>query len=459
MRTCIKNGCVVLEDKVVYKDLWIEDEKIMGGTEAGAGGEADQTIDAKGLIILPGGIDVHTHFNIDVGVRSVDDFMTGTRAAAFGGNTMIVDHMGFGPTGCSLHHQWEVYKGYTEGQCITDYSLHGVLQHVNAEILEEMKQMTEEGISSFKAYLTYDHKLSDDAILQVLETLKAVGGIMPVHCENDAVIRYKREKFLAEGHTEARYHPLSRPGYCEEEAVDRMITLSETVDGGPLYIVHVSAGESVERIRAAKKKGDFVYGETCPQYLVLDDHYYEDDDEGLKYILSPPLRKKQDQEKIWEGLRDGTLSVVATDHCSFDFHGDKQKGKVDFTKCPNGAPGVETRIPILFSEGVSAGRLDLQTFVQVISTNPARLFGMYPQKGVIAPGSDADLVFIDPEMEVTITHDILHENVDHTPYEGFKVKGWPVQTMIRGQVVVKDGELQVQPGFGRFIRRKSVQRI
>ncbi|HIU02689.1 MAG TPA: dihydropyrimidinase [Candidatus Onthocola gallistercoris] len=459
MRTCIKNGCVVLEDKVVYKDLWIEDEKIMGVTEAGAGGEADQTIDAKGLIILPGGIDVHTHFNIDVGVRSVDDFMTGTRAAAFGGNTMIVDHMGFGPTGCSLHHQWEVYKGYTEGQCITDYSLHGVLQHVNAEILEEMKQMTEEGISSFKAYLTYDHKLSDDAILQVLETLKAVGGIMPVHCENDAVIRYKREKFLAEGHTEARYHPLSRPGYCEEEAVDRMITLSETVDGGPLYIVHVSAGESVERIRAAKKKGDFVYGETCPQYLVLDDHYYEDDDEGLKYILSPPLRKKQDQEKIWEGLRDGTLSVVATDHCSFDFHGDKQKGKVDFTKCPNGAPGVETRIPILFSEGVSAGRLDLQTFVQVISTNPARLFGMYPQKGVIAPGSDADLVFIDPEMEVTITHDILHENVDHTPYEGFKVKGWPVQTMIRGQVVVKDGELQVQPGFGRFIRRKSVQRI
>ncbi len=459
MRTCIKNGCVVLEDKVVYKDLWIEDEKIIGVTEAGAGGEADQTIDAKGLIILPGGIDVHTHFNIDVGVRSVDDFMTGTRAAAFGGNTMIVDHMGFGPTGCSLHHQWEVYKGYTEGQCITDYSLHGVLQHVNAEILEEMKQMTEEGISSFKAYLTYDHKLSDDAILQVLETLKAVGGIMPVHCENDAVIRYKREKFLAEGHTEARYHPLSRPGYCEEEAVDRMITLSETVDGGPLYIVHVSAGESVERIRAAKKKGDFVYGETCPQYLVLDDHYYEDDDEGLKYILSPPLRKKQDQEKIWEGLRDGTLSVVATDHCSFDFHGDKQKGKVDFTKCPNGAPGVETRIPILFSEGVSAGRLDLQTFVQVISTNPARLFGMYPQKGVIAPGSDADLVFIDPEMEVTITHDILHENVDHTPYEGFKVKGWPVQTMIRGQVVVKDGELQVQPGFGRFIRRKSVQRI
>ena len=257
MRTCIKNGCVVLEDKVVYKDLWIEDEKIMGVTEAGAGGEADQTIDAKGLIILPGGIDVHTHFNIDVGVRSVDDFMTGTRAAAFGGNTMIVDHMGFGPTGCSLHHQWEVYKGYTEGQCITDYSLHGVLQHVNAEILEEMKQMTEEGISSFKAYLTYDHKLSDDAILQVLETLKAVGGIMPVHCENDAVIRYKREKFLAEGHTEARYHPLSRPGYCEEEAVDRMITLSETVDGGPLYIVHVSAGESVERIRAAKKKGGF----------------------------------------------------------------------------------------------------------------------------------------------------------------------------------------------------------
>ena len=456
MRTCIKNGCVVLEDGVVYQNIWIEDGRILGLTENDDVGSADSVIDAKGLIVLPGGIDAHTHFNIDVGVRSVDDFTTGTRAAVFGGNTTIVDHMGFGPAGCSLRHQWAVYKGYTEGKCFADYGLHGVLQHVDDAILEEMGQLTREGMTSFKAYLTYDYKLSDDDILRVLEKLKAEGGIMPVHCENDAIIRYRRERLLADGHKEARYHPLSRPVYCEEEAVRRMIALSEAVEGGPLYIVHVSAGGSVEQIRTAKKRGCQVYAETCPQYLVLDDSRYEDDDEGLKYIMSPPLRKKQDQEKLWEGLRDGTLSVVATDHCSFDLWGDKQKGKADFSQCPNGAPGVETRVPLIFSKGVSEGRIDLKTFARVISTNPAKLFGMYPEKGVIAPGSDADLVFIDPEKEVTIMREALHENVDYTPYEGIKVKGWPVLTMIRGEVVVKDGHLRVRPGFGRFIKRHRI---
>ena len=429
MKKLIKNGTIVLEDKVIQGDLLIEDEVIAAiGQDLEADGE--QVIDASGMVVLPGGIDVHTHFNIDVGVRSVDDFSTGTIAAAFGGTTTIVDHMGFGPKGCNLHHQLGVYKGYTNGKCVTDYGIHGVFQ---------------------------DIKLEDADALKVLQKLKEIGGITTVHCENDAIIHYLRDKFVSEGKKEAKYHPQSRPPYCEVEAVDRMIALAKAAGKAPLYIVHVSAKESVDLIREARKAGDTVFGETCPQYLVLDESRYDDPEEGLKFILSPPLRAKEHQAAIWEGIKDGTLQVIATDHCSFDYHGDKQNGKDDFTKCPNGAPGVETRMPIVFSEGVSKGRMSLNKFAAVTSTNPAKIFGMYPKKGVLAVGSDADIVLMNPDMEVTITKNILHENVDYTPYEGIKVKGWPVMTMVRGQVVVENERLQVPLGFGRYIYRKPVQ--
>lgn len=456
MKKLIKNGLLVLEHEVMQGDLLIEDEKI-----AAIGQNLDdsdcQVIDAAGMVVLPGGIDVHTHFNIDVGVRSVDDFSTGTIAAAFGGTTTIVDHMGFGPKGCNLHHQFGVYKGYTDGKCVTDYSLHGVFQEIDENILSETEVMMADGISSFKMYLTYDYKLDDKAALKVLAKLGDIGGITTVHCENDAIIHYLRQKLVSEGKTEAKYHPISRPPYCEAEAIDRMIALSKAAGNAPLYIVHVSTEDGASLIRKARQDGAVVFGETCPQYLVLDDSCYDDPQEGLKYILSPPIRSKAHQSALWQGLKNGTLQVVATDHCSFDYHGDKQRGRDDFTQCPNGAPGVETRMPIIFSEGVSKGRLTLNEFAAVTSTNPAKLFGMYPKKGVLAVGSDADIVLMHPDMEVTITRNILHENVDYTPYEGLQVKGWPVMTMIRGQIVIENERLQVPIGFGRFIKRNPVQ--
>lgn len=458
MKKLIKNGLLVLEDGPVRAQMLIEGEKI-----AAIGSGFDETdcevIDAAGKIVLPGGIDPHTHFNIMVGVRSVDDFTSGTVAAVFGGTTTIIDHMGFGPKGCSLHHQYEVYKGYTEGKCVADYGLHGVFQDIDEDILAETDSMVEEGLSSFKMYLTYDYRQSDEDAIRIFKKMGELGGMTTVHCENHAILTYLREKLVQEGKIQARYHPISRPPYCETEAVDRMIDLAMAADDAPLYVVHCSAKESMERIRQARAKGRRVFGETCTQYLVLDDSVYEDPEEGLKYILSPPIRGREHQEPLWEALRDGTLLVAATDHCSFDYHGDKQKGKADFTKCPNGAPGVEERMPILFSEGVSKGRIGLAEFARITSTNAARLFGLYPRKGVLREGSDADLVFFDPEMNVTITKQILHDNADYTPYEGMQVQGWPVLTMIRGRIVVENERLCVQPGFGQFQKRGKSEYI
>ncbi|MFR8316539.1 MAG: dihydropyrimidinase [Catenibacillus sp.] len=464
MKTLIKGGTIVLEHRVMTGDLFIEDEKITRVIDyADQPAEdtactdkefADRVIDAAGKIVLPGGIDAHTHFNLHVAVVTSDDFTTGTTAAAFGGNTMIIDHMGFGPKGCNLHHQANVYHGYADGKCLVDYGFHGVVQQVDDEVIEEMGAMVEDGHPSFKIYLTYDYKAEDKDALRVLERLGTLGGMTTVHCENDAIIDYLKKKFVSEGKLTPHYHALSRPEICENEAVMRMIALAHTAQNAPLYIVHVSSAQSASMIKQARQNGDRVYGETCPQYLFLDESCYDlPDGEGLKYIMSPPLRSRKNQELLWDYIKDGTLKVIATDHCTFNFHGDKQRGKTDFTQCPNGGPGVETRIPLVFSAGVSEGRITLNEFANVISTNPAKLFGVYPEKGVIRCGSDADILIMDPDREVTITKDILHENVDYTPYEGFKVKGWPIMTMVRGHVVVENGELKQDPGFGRFIKR------
>ena len=469
MKTLIENGILVLEDGPVRADLMIEDEKIaaIGSREeiaAAIGGlrpeDSFRIIDAKDMIVLPGGIDPHTHFNIMTSVRSVDDFTSGTISAVFGGTTTIIDHMGFGPKGCSLHHQYEVYQGYTQGKCVADYGLHGVYQDINEEILEETASMVDEGLSSFKMYMTYDYRQSDEDAIRILERLGELGGMTTVHCENHAILTYLRETFVREGKLSAKYHPISRPPYCEAEAAERMIDLALTAGDAPLYVVHVSAKETAERIRQARRRGQKVFGETCTQYLVLDDSVYEDPAEGLKYIMSPPIRGKGHQEPLWDALRDGTLQVTATDHCSFDYRGDKQIGRDNFAICPNGAPGVELRMPILFSEGVSKGRIDLTTFARVTSTNAAKLFGMYPKKGVLRAGSDADIVIFDPERKVTITQQILHDNCDYTPYEGMQVQGWPVMTLIRGTIVVDNERLHVKPGFGQFIwRGKSMYEL
>jgi dihydropyrimidinase len=400
---------------------------------------------------------VHTHFNLHTGSAVArDDFYTGTVAAACGGTTCIVDHMGFGPPNCNLLHQLQVYHEYAKGNAVIDYSFHGVIQHVNEEVLEELEDVIiNEGISSFKIYMTYDYRISEADILKVLERLKAVGGLLTIHAENHEIIEFLKHKFIAGGNKTPIYHALSRPDYCEGSAVNGVISLGAAAGNAAVYIVHLTSGLGLQHITRARESGQKVYSETCPQYLLLDqERYHQNLDEGLKYILSPPLRSKEDNESMWSGIRGGHIQVVATDHCPFTIATDKQIGREDFSKCPNGLPGVEERLPLMFSEGVMKGRISINKMIEVCCTNPARLFGMYPKKGALTPGGDGDMVIIDPDKEVTWTKGSLHSNVDYTAYEGFKLKGYPIMTLSRGEVIAQDNEFIGQKGRGEFIKRK-----
>lgn len=457
MSTIIKNGLIVTASDTYKGDIYIEDgiiKEISNNLQK----KCDEVIDAEGRYVIPGGVDVHTHLNLDVGIAVAnDDFYTGTVAAACGGTTSIVDHMGFGPKGCNLHHQVNVYHEYADDVAVIDYSFHGVVQHVDEEILKEMDEIVNvEGIPSFKIYLTYDYKVSDEGALKVLMRLKELGGITTVHPENNDSINYLRNKFVEQGKTSPMYHPLSRPVECEAEAISRMISLASIAGNAALYIVHLSNELGLKYIKMAQDNGQNVYVETCPQYLFLDEERYkEPNNEGLKYIMSPPLREKHNQEALWRGIKDGNIHVIATDHCPFAFNKDKQMGKDDFTKCPNGAPGIEERIPLMFSEGVMKNRISINRFVDVCCTSPAKMFGLYPKKGSIQVGADADIVLIDPNKEILLTKDILHANVDYTAYEGMKLKGYPVLTMLRGKVIVKDNKFIGKKGYGQFIKRKK----
>lgn len=455
----IRNGIVADHQAANKADILVTDGKIAKIAPSIAVGDLDCTIiDATDQYVLPGGIDVHTHFNIDAGIaRSCDDFFTGTRAAACGGTTTIVDHMGFGPEGCSLFHQLEVYKQYAKDKAVIDYSFHGVIQHIDSDILQQMEAMVhKEGIPSFKLYLTYSHKLDDKAVYQALSQLKKVGALTTVHPENDAAIAIKKAQLRAAGKTAAKYHPISRPLECEAEAIARVINLAKLAGEAPLYIVHLSNGLGLDYARMARANQQPVWVETCPQYLVLDDECYQRSD-ALKYVLSPPLRPSAEKEKLWQGLEDGSIDTVATDHCSFTYAKQKQLGADDFCRCPNGMPGVETRMPLLFSEGVMKGRFDITRFVELTSYQPAKLFGLYPQKGSLQVGADADLVIFDPSKKVTITHPILHDNADYTPFEDIQCLGWPVTTISRGDVVSCNGEFTGKAGNGRFIHRKPFE--
>jgi dihydropyrimidinase len=454
MDVLIKNGEIINSDDTLEGDVLIRD-----GVIAQVGEnihlEGAEVIDAKGNYVIPGGIDVHTHLNMDLGfAKAQDDFYTGTVAAACGGTTCIVDYPGFGPKGCDLHHQIQVYHEYARDKAVIDYSFHGIFQHVNKDILDEIKTLVNEGIPSFKGYLTYEYQLTDLDILRLLEKTSSVGGLFTIHAENDAVIQFLRDRFLSQGKTTPRYHALSRPDRCEAEAVQRMIHLSAIAANAPLYIVHLSTAMGLECVRTARNKGQPVYAETCPQYLFLSDTSYDEPDlGGLKYMMSPPIRKRRDSEALWQGIQEGTIDVIATDHCPFDFKLKRQLGKDDFSRSPCGLPGIELRVPLMFSEGVIKGRISPNRFVEIVSTAPAKIMGLYPQKGHIAPGSDADITIIDPERRCFVAHKMLHENVDFTPYEGMNIQGWPILTMVRGQIVAKDGEFLGKKGFGRFLRR------
>jgi len=450
----IKNGLVVNADRSVPCDVLIEQGLVsqLAPTITPLTHEVD-IIDATGCYVMPGGIDVHTHFNIDVGIaKSCDDFYTGTRSAACGGTTTIVDHMGFGPKGCSLHHQLALYHDAAKDSAI-DYSFHGVIQHVDETVLKEIPQLVnEEGISSFKIYLTYQFKLQDTDILNVLDALQNAKALTAVHPENDAAIAWNKLHLLKQQQTAPIYHAMSRPLECEAEAIARMINLAKLAHNAPIYIVHLSNGLGLNYIKLAKALHQPVWCETCPQYLLLDMSYYEKK-EAQRYIASPPLRQKGECDHLWAGIIENSIDTIATDHCAFTIQ-QKNKGRHDFTKCPNGLPGVEERLPLMFSECVTKGRTSLNRFVELISTTPAKLFGLFPNKGCIAKGADADIVIIDPKRSIRLTHSQLHSHAGYTPYEDFVVKGWPIFTLSRGKIVAKDGQFCGEKGWGQFLRRK-----
>lgn len=455
MKQLIKNGILVDSDGQYSQDLLIENGVFCQRDTAIETDSHCEVIDASGCYVMPGGIDVHTHFNIDVGIaRSCDDFFSGTRAAACGGTTTIIDHMGFGPAGCSLHHQLNVYHQYASGNAAIDYGFHGVIQHVDDGILAEMASMVhDEGISSFKLYLTYLYKLNDADVLRALGQLRQVGALTTVHPENDAAIALRRAALVASDKTAPIHHALSRPLECEAEAIGRMINLARLADNAPLYIVHLSNGLGLDYLRLARQQHQPVWVETCPQYLLLNEQCYLRDD-GAKYILSPPLRDQRELDRLWIGIADGSIDTVATDHCTFPYHQRQAMAAGDFTRCPNGLPGVENRMMLLFSHGVMSGRISPSRFVALTSSNSARLFGLWPRKGNLNPGADADVVIFDPHQSTVIRHAELHDNADYSPYEGFQCQGAPVLTMCRGEIVARKGEFTGRQGYGQFLRRR-----
>ncbi len=455
MKVIVKNGMIATESAVFSGDILIQDG-VIRAVGQGFPAEDAEVVDAKGCYVLPGAVDAHTHMDLDVGIaRAIDDFYSGTVAAACGGTTTIIDHMAFGPKDCSLWHQVEEYHRLADGKAVIDYAFHGVFQHVNDQILSEMKEIAEkEGITSFKIYLTYDYKLSDEDTFRVLKAAKEAGIVIAVHCENHGVIQYLRNEFVREGKLEAKYHPLSRPARAEAEAVNRMIHLAAMAGDAPLYIVHLSSKEGLAEVMQARRLHQKGLGvETCTQYLTLTDDRYEDPQEGLKAIMSPPLRKAEDGAALWQALADDQLDVVATDHCPFYFHKEKQYGADNFTKCPNGAPGVEERLGVMFSEGFMKGRISLPQLVRYCSANPAKMFGIYPKKGCIAPGADGDLVIIDPNVTHTMTKADIHGASDYSCYEGLELQGEIKTVMQRGSVIYRDHTFTGSKGAGQYLKR------
>lgn len=459
MRKLIKNGMIVNESDVFLGDVLIEDEKILSiGFINEEESKADEIIDAKGKYVMPGAIDVHTHMELQQSekYRSVDDFYTGTVAAAVGGTTTIIDHIGFGPKNCNLHYSINEYREKAK-KSVIDYSFHGVIQTVDDNILDELKDIVrEEGIPSFKAYSTYGFKVEDEGFMKVLEVMKKENGILTVHAENDGLTNYLRDKFVKEGKTDPIYHATSRPNETEAETVERLINISKMLGDAPLYIVHLSAKESLEAVKRAREEGlKNIYVETCTQYLTLTEDKYKDNGaiEGLKYLMSPPLRKSDDVEALWKGVIDGEVNVIATDHCPFMMN-EKLEGKNDFRLAPGGAPGVEERVRIIFSEGVMKNRITPQKFVEVMCTNPAKIFGMYPKKGAIIPGADADLLIIDSEKIEILKNEDMKSSCDYCTYEGLEVKGSINMVFSRGNLIAKDNEFLGKMGHGEFINRK-----
>jgi dihydropyrimidinase len=455
----IRGGTVATAADTFTCDLGIQDGRIAAlGHNLGS---ADEVLDVSGKLVLPGGIDSHVHFAQPSGpdIVMADDFESGTRSAALGGNTTVLPFC-LQEKGHSLREALKVYHAKAEGQCYVDVSFHLIITDPTDQVLgQELPALIEDGYTSFKVFMTYEGlALSDREILEVMAVARETGALVMVHAENYDAIRFLTDRLERLGKTAPQYHATSRPVPVEREATHRAISLAELVDV-PIMIVHVSNREAMEEIRRAQMKGLKVYGETCPQYLVLTERDLEGlNMEGAKYVCSPPPRDEASQQACWEGLQQGVFSVFSSDHCPFRYN-DQQgklvpKGRTSFRWVPNGIPGVATRLPILFSEGVLKGRIDLNRFVALTSTNQAKTYGLYPRKGTIAVGADADIAIWDPERRVTITHALLNDGSDYTPYEGREVTGWPVMTMVRGSVVMRDGDLVGEMGHGIYLPRE-----
>ena len=456
--TIIKGGRVATASDVFTCDIAIRDGKIAAlGTDLG---EARDVIDAGGCWVLPGGIDSHVHISqpSGEGIVMADDFESATRSAAIGGNTTILPFC-LQESGKSLRTAIEAYHAKAEGQCYIDVSFHMIISDPTPQVLgQELPALVRDGYTSFKIFMTYDGlALGDLDIMRVMAVAKETRALVMVHAENYDIIRYLTQQFETEGKTAPRYHASSRPKIAEREATYRAISLAELSDV-PLMVVHVSNRETMEEIRRARQRGLRIYGETCPQYLVLTESDLDGlNMEGAKYVCSPPPRDVDSQNACWEGLQQDVFTVFSSDHCPFRYD-DPQgkltpKGRTSFRWVPNGIPGVGARLPILFSEGVMKGRIDINKFVAVTSTNHAKTYGLYPRKGTIAIGADADIAIWDPELRQVLTHSMLDDGSDYTPYEGLEITGWPILTMVRGKIVVRDGQLAAEKGGGTYLPR------
>lgn len=455
MSLLIKNGRIITATDDYIADIFIEGE-VVTAIGKNLSVKADQEIDASGMLVMPGGIDPHVHLDMPfMGTFSSDTHETGTRAALHGGTTTVIDFV-LQKQGHSLREALNEWNGRADGTAVGDYSFHMAVTDFNEHTKKEIKEMVDEGITSFKTFMAYKGALmiDDRQMTALMQEVKQQGGMVTVHATNGDMIDYLIAKHKSEGKLSPRYHYLSQPEVTEAEASGRFADIANYT-GCTAYIVHLTCEGALNAVRNATKRNQHVFVETCIQYLLLDDSYYERDFESAKWVMSPPLRKKKDQDTLWAGINQGLVNIVATDHCPFMW---KQKlmGAEDFSKIPNGHPAIENRMELLYSEGVHKKKISLNKYVEITSANPAKIFGMFPRKGTIAIGSDADILIFDPEKKHVLSASTHHMNVDYSAYEGWEINGKVKTVLLRGKIAIDNGECLVPKGYGKFIKRKKV---